>query len=94
MGSLTIPRLVAVAITAIAAVLICPAVAQDVLGETGVSGAGSSFVYPVLSRWSREYLVQRARGGDIPTPNAGLEDPPATSALAYEPVGSLGACCA
>ena len=60
------------------------------MGETGVRGAGSTFVYPVLSRWSREYRVQRARGGDFPTPNAGLEDPPATSALAYEPVGSLG----
>lgn len=66
-----------------------PARAQDVLGESGVRGAGSTFVYPVLSRWSREYRLWLARGGEFPAPNAGLEDPPASSALDYEPVGSL-----
>ena len=30
-----------------------------------------------------------ARGGEFPVANAGLEDPPASSALEYEPVGSL-----
>ena len=71
------------------AVSILPAEAQDVLGETGIKGAGSSFVYPVLSRWSREYRSWLSRGGDFPVANAGLEDPPASSALQYEPVGSL-----
>src|SRR5688572_17398534 len=40
-----------------------PATAQDVLGEAGIKGAGSTFVYPVLSRWSREYRAWVARGG-------------------------------
>jgi phosphate transport system substrate-binding protein len=63
--------------------------AQDVLGETGIKGAGSTFVYPVLSKWSQEYRNFLTRGGEFPMPNGGLEDPPATSRLEYEPVGSL-----
>lgn len=63
--------------------------AQDVLGATGITGAGSTFAYPLLSKWSREYRSWLARGGDFPLPNAGLDDPPASSALAYEAVGSL-----
>ena len=59
------------------------------LGEAGITGAGSSFAYPVLSKWSRDYRAALARGGDFPTANAGLDDPPASSALDYEPVGSL-----
>jgi phosphate transport system substrate-binding protein len=69
--------------------LAMPVRAQDVLGSTGVSGAGSTFVYPILSRWSRDYRTSSARGSEFAVPNAGLEDPPATSALQYEPVGSL-----
>lgn len=65
------------------------ATAQDVLGEAGIKGAGSTFVYPVLSRWSREYRAWVARGGEFPTADAGLDDPPASTALEYEPVGSL-----
>jgi phosphate transport system substrate-binding protein len=80
--------LAAVAIAA--AVSTFPVVAQEVLGETGVKGAGSTFVYPVLSRWSREYREQLAHDRDFPRPNAGLEDPPSTSALSYEAIGSLG----
>jgi phosphate transport system substrate-binding protein len=76
-------------VAAIAATATAPARAQDVLGETGIRGAGSTFVQPVLSRWSREYRAALVRGGDFPTANSGLEDPPATSALDYEPVGSL-----
>jgi phosphate transport system substrate-binding protein len=69
--------------------LTMPVRAQDVLGSTGVSGAGSTFVYPILSRWSRDYRTSSARGSEFAIPNSGLEDPPATSALEYEPVGSL-----
>ena len=65
-----------------------PVSTQDVLGETGIKGAGSTFVYPVLSKWSREYRMWLARGGDYPVAG-GLDDPPASSALEYEPVGSL-----
>ena len=82
-------RLVAIGLVAWALLSGRAAPAQDVLGETGVRGAGSTFVYPVLSRWSREYRAALARGGDYPTANSGLEDPPAMSALEYEPVGSL-----
>jgi phosphate transport system substrate-binding protein len=82
-------RLVALGIAAVVAVWSSPATAQDVLGETGIKGAGSTFVYPVLSRWSREYRAWLSRGGDFPAANSGLEDPPASSALDYEPVGSL-----
>ena len=80
-------RAIAVAAGMVAAIL--PARAQDVLGEAGIKGAGSSFAYPVLSKWSRDYRAALARGGDFPTANAGLDDPPASSALDYEPVGSL-----
>jgi phosphate transport system substrate-binding protein len=69
--------------------LVLQAEAQDVLGEAGVRGAGSTFAYPILSRWSREYRAALLRGGDYPTVNSGLEDPPSSSALEYEPVGSL-----
>jgi phosphate transport system substrate-binding protein len=66
-----------------------PVLAQDALDGNGVRGAGSTFVYPVLSRWSREYRAAQLRGGEFPSANSGLEDPPATTALEYEPVGSL-----
>ncbi len=82
-----------VAVLALAAGLIAaaaPVSAQDVLGDGGgVTGAGSTFVYPVLSRWSREYRAWLLRGGDYPTADSGLEDPSATTSLQYEPVGSL-----
>lgn len=89
MSSWIARRLAAVGIATLAAVSTFPAEAQEVLGETGVRGAGSTLVYPVFSRWSREYREQLARG-EFATPNAGLDDPLPTSALAYEPVGSLG----
>ena len=89
MSSRTALRLAAAGITAVTALSILPARAQDVLGETGIKGAGSTFVYPVLSKWSREYRAALSRGGDFPAANSGLEDPPASSALEYEPVGSL-----
>jgi phosphate transport system substrate-binding protein len=67
-----------------------PARANDILGETtGIKGAGSTFAYPVLSMWSREYRTWLSKGGEFPAPNTGLEDPPASSALQYESVGSL-----
>jgi phosphate transport system substrate-binding protein len=83
-----IARCAAIVVAIVAATV--TAATQEILGETGVKGAGSSFIYPVLSRWSREYRAQLARGGDFPSPNSGLDDAPSTSALSYEPVGSLG----
>jgi phosphate transport system substrate-binding protein len=83
-------RAITFIIAASVAGFLVPARAQDILGgTTGIKGAGSTFAYPVLSMWSREYRTWVAKGGEFPAPNTGLEDPPATSALEYEPVGSL-----
>ena len=71
---------------ALAAASVLPARAQEV--ET-VTGAGSTFAWPILKRWSRAYLSARTGSGDFPTSNSGLEDPPAGSTLDYEPIGSL-----
>jgi phosphate transport system substrate-binding protein len=77
-------------IAASLAATLLPARAQDVLGNTtGIKGAGSTFAYPVLSMWSRDYRTWLSKGGEFPAPNTGLEDPPTTSALEYESVGSL-----
>jgi phosphate transport system substrate-binding protein len=85
----TLRRFVALALGIVLASAALPLRAQDALGETGIRGAGSTFVYPVLSKWSREYRAALARGGDFPAANGGLDDPPASSALEYEPIGSL-----
>jgi len=86
------PRALIVAAISIAVLTVAAvqgAKAWDVLGETGIRGAGSTSVYPVLSRWWHAYRAALWRGGDYPTANSGLDDPPASSALEYEPVGSL-----
>jgi phosphate transport system substrate-binding protein len=85
----SVRRRIPALLIATVASLLPSARAQDALGEGGITGAGSTFVYPLLSRWSREYRAALSRGGDFPTSNSGLEDPPASSALEYEPVGSL-----
>lgn len=77
------------ALLVLVALHVLPAMAQEVLGDGTLKGAGSTFAYPVLSQWSREYRAWVSRGGDFPVADAGLEDPPASSALDYEPVGSL-----
>jgi phosphate transport system substrate-binding protein len=66
-----------------------PANTQEVAGAAALTGAGSSFAYPIISRWSKAYQHWLARGADFPVPNAGLDDPPSGPALDYEPVGSL-----
>jgi phosphate transport system substrate-binding protein len=63
--------------------------AQDVIGDSQFSGAGSTFAYPVISRWARGYERWVAGGGDYASGGAGLDDPPTKPALDYEPVGSL-----
>jgi len=66
-----------------------PARAQDVLGGGAVTGAGSTFAYPVLSKWAHGYQRWVAGGGFFPVANSGLEDPPTGPVLDYEPSGSL-----
>jgi phosphate transport system substrate-binding protein len=64
--------------------------AQEVLGGTDVvRGAGSSFAYPVISKWAHSYQRWLALGGDFPFFNSGLDDPKVGPPLDYEPVGSL-----
>lgn len=74
---------------AIAVVSVQPVRSQDVLGESGLKGAGSTFAHPVLAKWSRDYRAWQSRGGEFPVANGGLDDPSPTTALEYEPVGSL-----
>jgi phosphate transport system substrate-binding protein len=63
--------------------------AQEVTGSAAVTGAGSTFAYPLVSRWSKAYQRYVAGGGAFPSANAGLDDPPTGAALDYEPTGSL-----
>ena len=65
------------------------AVAQEVAGRSALTGAGSTFAYPIVSKWSAGYRKWVAGGGDFPRGNSGLDDPPTAPALDYEPVGSL-----
>ena len=84
-------RSIAIVFLAAACVISAPAVspAQDVIGDSQFSGAGSTFAHPIISRWSRGYNRWAAGGGDYPTTGAGLDDPPTKPALDYEPIGSL-----
>src|SRR5262245_41905380 len=80
-------------VSLIATLLVAPAApsqAQEVLGGTEVvRGAGSSFAFPVISRWAHSYQRWLALGGDFPLFNSGLVDPQVGPPLDYEPVGSL-----
>jgi phosphate transport system substrate-binding protein len=87
----TVKSLVTLGLAAalVAGVPLTPASAQDVLGDTGITGAGSTFAFPVMSRWAQGYQRWLAAGGEFPSPNAGLDSPSVGSQLDYEPVGSL-----
>src|ERR1700741_695210 len=80
-------------VSLIATLLAAPAMpsqAQEVLGGTEVvRGAGSSFAFPVISRWAHSYQRWLALGGDFPFFNSGLDDPQVGPPMDYEPVGSL-----
>jgi phosphate transport system substrate-binding protein len=62
---------------------------QDVMGSTGITGAGSTFAYPIISRWARGYQRWTSGGGDYAATGGGLDDPPSEPRFDYEPVGSL-----
>ena len=78
-----------IATAAFLTVSAAPARAQEVTGAAGVTGAGSTFAYPVISKWSKGYQRWVAGGGDFPIAGSGLDDPPPAPVLDYEPVGSL-----
>ena len=74
---------------ALTSATILPVSAQEVAGTPAVTGAGSTFAYPLISRWSKGYQRWVAGGAEIPAADGGLDDPPAGPVLDYEPVGSL-----
>lgn len=64
--------------------------AQEGLGNnSAVTGAGSTFAFPVMSRWAHSYRRWIAGGGEFPIAGAGLDDAPTVPAIDYEPVGSM-----
>ena len=66
-----------------------PGLAQEVTGRAPVVGTGSTFAYPVVSRWAKGYQRWVAGGGSIPIAGGGLDDPPSGPMLDYEPTGSM-----
>jgi phosphate transport system substrate-binding protein len=78
-----------VALLLLAGVSTVPARAQEVAGNAAVTGAGSTFAFPIISRWAAGYQRWKAGGGDYPAANSGLDDPPTGPVLDYEPSGSL-----
>jgi phosphate transport system substrate-binding protein len=72
------------------AALTVPAKAQEVIGASAVTGAGSTFAYPIISKWSKGYQQWLAGGSALPIAGSGLDDPPTRPVLDYEPSGSLG----
>jgi phosphate transport system substrate-binding protein len=46
-----------------------------------IHGAGSTFAYPVIDKWSEAHLKDRAGGDDVTLMDAGID---------YEPIGSIG----
>jgi phosphate transport system substrate-binding protein len=63
--------------------------AQDVLGNDALTGAGSTFAFPIMSTWAHGYRRWVSGGGDFPMAGAGLDDSPTAPAIDYQPVGSM-----
>jgi phosphate transport system substrate-binding protein len=78
-----------IALTASAAAAAIPAKAQEVAGAAAVTGAGSTFAYPIVSRWAKAYERWVSGVGGMVMAGTGLDDPPTRQALDYEPIGSL-----
>ncbi len=81
--------LMGLAAAALVALSAAPAHTQEVIDQGGIRGAGSTFAFPIITRWSESYRRWRSNNSPFPTSNSGLEDPTATSAFDYEPIGSL-----
>ena len=66
-----------------------PARAQEVAGNAAVSGAGSTFAFPIIAKWAAGYQRWKAGGGDYQVSGGGLDDAMTGRAVDYEPSGSL-----
>lgn len=55
-----------------------------------VTGAGSTFVHPLLGRWAERFRVAESDGVAFAAPNGGIDSPLPDTGIDYEPVGSLG----
>lgn len=78
------------AAASIAAAPVAPvAHAQEVAGSAAVTGAGSTFAFPIVTNWAHAYRRHVGGIGDLRIASAGLEDPPTGPVLDYEPSGSL-----
>ena len=67
----------------VATVLAAPAGAEE------IAGAGSTFAFPIISKWSQAYRQVQA-AGEFPAFKSGLDDPRSQDTLDYEPIGSTG----
>ena len=65
---------------------VAPGLAQVDTGRAPVVGAGSTFAYPVVSRWAKGYHRWVAGGGTIPIAGGGSNVNPLTS-YTYRTVG-------
>jgi phosphate transport system substrate-binding protein len=80
--------LLCVAAVLFAASSIKPAHAEQEIGGQAITGAGSTFAYPIISEWSRAY--DRARfENEYDVGGSGLDSPPPGRTLNYEPLGSF-----
>ena len=61
---------------------------SDEFGSGALTGAGSTFVHPLMAAWARKYRASRSGGLAIPVAGSGLDDEALGAALDYEPVGS------
>ena len=79
--------LLGIAAAAFAVSTIVPAHAEQEISGREITGAGSTFAYPIISAWSRAY--DRARfESEYDVGGSGLDSPPVGQTLTYEPVGS------
>src|SRR5262245_51386331 len=60
----------------------------DEYGSATLKGAGSTFSYPLMSAWARDYRVFRHGGVGVAAAGGGLDDEIGGVALDYEAVGS------
>jgi phosphate transport system substrate-binding protein len=60
----------------------------DEFGSPRLTGAGSTFAYPLMLAWARDYRVFRHGGVAVVAAGGGLDDEIGGAALDYEAIGS------